>query len=144
MLDIDAIRARLAAATPGPWSFEQDGRKGAYLYDARGMLWQIAAPIEMDHDVRDWAADEPNPDVEDWRDNFSWASASKGTGTLVEHAPTDLAALCDEVERLRAQVAELLPFARYGTSHMLERGDYELARKFRDRIEAGEFGEVAA
>lgn len=66
-LDLDAIRARLEAATPGPWEpeSEQDG----------------------DHETG-------------YADAIFIANAADAT--LISNAPTDIAALVAEVERLRA------------------------------------------
>lgn len=81
------------------------------------------------------------------------------------HAPTDIRALCDEVDRLRGQVAELLPWAWHGVHHRIDAGrlivdqawklgvitasDYDAwgsvlrsGSAIHHRIDAGEFGEV--
>ena len=81
-----AIEARLAAATPGPWSFH-------ILPQPVGIT---AATIHSEHGPREtcWTVDLP-PEI-------------GGMGTdkdaeLIAHAPSDLAALLAEVERLRGQ-----------------------------------------
>lgn len=102
-LDLAAIKARLTAATPGPWTFE-DGDDDDFCsavaicapipaserqqtnfagdFNARAVvaltLWQNPR-IAVIHDAR-------------WDEN-AW---------LIAHAPTDIAALVEEVERLRA------------------------------------------
>lgn len=77
MLDLDAIKARLAAATPGPWEEEREG--GGY---PTGVVY--------------------GPDC-------TVTSCDSEPGTLhqctnaifIANAPTDIAALVAEVERLR-------------------------------------------
>jgi len=75
--DLAAIRARLAAATPGPWRL-QTCACGAVCDDAAAVKAGGVLVVEC--------ADDPDAD-------------------LIAHAPTDLAALLDEVERLRAGLA---------------------------------------
>jgi hypothetical protein len=85
--DIAAIRARLAAATPGPWRVHSRG--DVALIDPR--QWPA------------WAvADDPDGGEDDFERLVAEATAADAD--LIAHAPTDLAALLDEVERLRAQV----------------------------------------
>lgn len=72
MIDLTAIKARLAAATPGPWR-KGDGRSG-----------RSPATIYASSSVVVYLVDNP-------RDRI-----------LIANAPTDLAALVAEVERLRA------------------------------------------
>lgn len=74
-LDLEPIKARLAAATPGPW--ESDIYPGSenwvYVGGVRG----------------------PGPSLELGAD-------SSGDAEFITNAPTDIAALVAEVERLRA------------------------------------------
>ena len=79
-IDLDAIRARLAAATPRPWRLSRR-RKADVVRDvsfpAGGHVETIALAIDLKS-----------------RD-------------LIAHAPTDIAELCEEVEWLRAEVAAM-------------------------------------
>lgn len=80
MLDLQPIKARLAAATPGPWECSREH-----------------PDLAGDHIVL-----EPMFDVR------RIASVSKWVNTLlITHAPSDLAALVAEVERLQALVEKL-------------------------------------
>ena len=79
-LDLDPIRARLAAATPGPWE-----RVPAIVSDTR--------PADC-YDI--WAAD-------DWL----CANIHHTDAALIANAPADMAALLAEVERLRETVAHV-------------------------------------
>jgi hypothetical protein len=77
VLDLDPIKARLAAATPGPWkakiaTFDNPGPEGIFSADDTWLFKFFACRY---------------PDL-----------------ALVENAPTDLAALVAEVERLRAAI----------------------------------------
>ena len=87
MTDIDtaAIEARLASATPGPWV-----RIGQYVA-APTIGCNCAAPPEYGHEP--YCGAEPI------------AQAGDNDADLIAHAPTDLRALLDEVDRLRATIA---------------------------------------
>lgn len=81
--DLDAIKARLAAATPGPW-----GLQGAQNdYELRGPGPRVDG----------WNTGPLVMEVSRWNKHPSPADVD-----LIEHAPADLAALVAEVERLRA------------------------------------------
>jgi radical SAM superfamily enzyme YgiQ (UPF0313 family) len=90
MLDLGPIKARLAAATPGPWEAMPSKNKGG--------VDKFVGPPGCDFPVCEmfviW---------EKWGDDMY----------LIANAPTDLAALVEEVERLREQVehnkATMLP-----------------------------------
>lgn len=78
-LDLDPIRARLAAATPGPW----DHNTAAELIQTeKGDA--IVVPAWFGEDLPRW------DDAE-----------------LIAHAPADIAALVAEVERLRERLADV-------------------------------------
>lgn len=90
---LEAIRARLAAATPGPWTLPYHdgalaGPHGASLLglDVDGMA-------------------------------IVWARAD---AELIAHAPADIAALLAEVERLRAEVAERVEAERVADARLRE------------------------
>lgn len=77
------IRARLDAATPGPWA----------------------------DDYKSWCVWAPNHDLKEREDRCLVAEVGCGPDTdLIAHAPSDIAWLLDEVERLRTENGtELLP-----------------------------------
>ncbi len=79
--DLGAIRARLAAATPGPWHAETSDA----TMDDRN-LWRVRRDVQPQALL-----------------HLS-AIMSSGNADLIAHAPADLAALADEVEALRAAV----------------------------------------
>ncbi len=86
MINIDAIKARLVRATPGPWRLKpQDPAK-----IHRGTVVQI----EEDGRATEVVAE-------------CYCGAYEGHGLhnadLIAHAPTDLDALVEEVERLRGE-----------------------------------------
>lgn len=88
---IDQIRARLAAATPGPW--EADEKRPRWI--------TTAAPIEIDE--ADWGPEGhtmyrlgTNADDRAWR----YADV-----TLIANAPADIAWLLAELERAQAASA---------------------------------------
>lgn len=84
MLDLQPIKARLASATPGPWeSAELQGQS------RRNSFFSVA--VVGRREVRADIPCQAQPDECD--------------ADLVAHAPTDLAALVAEVERLRSAIA---------------------------------------
>lgn len=88
-LNLAAIKARLAAATPGPWATNR-------------VLVTVGAPCR-------WCSFVVRPDVPPAYD-ISVATPGHGTSMgdespdadLIAHAPTDLTVLVAEVDRLRA------------------------------------------
>jgi hypothetical protein len=89
-VDLDAIRARLAAATPGPWAPSPGGIYGA-----------VVNPVGVTA-----CGCDPHPGTgrtctEAYGGQLVAESMCRADIDLVANAPTDLAALCDEVERLR-------------------------------------------
>jgi hypothetical protein len=80
--DLEAIKARLAAATPGPWIYDE-------WYGTEDGGWAAIGPH---HEAGEGECDEPDGEPHE---------RAKRDGALIAHAPTDLAALVAEVERLR-------------------------------------------
>lgn len=80
--ELAAIRARLAAATEGPWKVSYFG------IGARDGFDDVIAPGPVDC-------------MEYCSSGISTVEATDADWELIAHAPTDLAELCDEVERLR-------------------------------------------
>lgn len=76
-LDLEAIEARLRAATPGPWA-------AVWLSEALKVAHRHAMP---------WFADDA-PE--------SYRPSKEADAALISHAPTDIASLLAEVRRLRA------------------------------------------
>lgn len=90
-LDIEQIKQRLAAATPGPWDYWSvvaDGRVEVYVPNG-SMDTEVILEFK---------------DFEDCPDCIRPASADSD---LIAHAPTDIAALINEVEKLRATIERL-------------------------------------
>ena len=82
--DLEPIKERLAAATPGPWemSYDADDKWTSITgqpYDDGGQ-WLVCPEV---------ATCEGEPDAD---------------STFIAHAPEDIAALVAEVERLRGQI----------------------------------------
>lgn len=90
-----AIRARLAAATDGPWAAwtDQDGTPHMV-----GMLMVgVAAGVIPDGETWVEGADVNNPVAHTY---------TPEDREFIAHAPTDLAALLAEIDRLRGQITE--------------------------------------
>ena len=91
-VDVAAIRERADKATPGPW--EYDGMHNEIQkYDMPG-FWLIISECRS------------APDQEYQQDQFK--HMYDANFDFIAHARTDVPALCDEVERLQAQLAAAL------------------------------------
>lgn len=77
-LDLDAIKVRCEAATPGPWFVDRGGEFDDPYYSIPAVC-------------RD-----------KYGDNSLMVGSDKATAEFIAHARTDVPALVDEVERLRA------------------------------------------
>ena len=94
-LDIEAIKARLAAATPGPWDIgtaTDCSGDTAILAEIRGETTVIAECF----------AELVGKDGVVAKNS----QRCLATATLIAHAPTDIAALLAEVERLQRERSE--------------------------------------
>lgn len=89
-LDLDAIEARLAAATPGPWFYDEYDYINTSLIDE-----------ETGQEYHQYLAQTAN-DMD-----YSREHNVKADGEFIANAPTDIAALVKEVYRLREKVADL-------------------------------------
>lgn len=98
MLDIEQIRARLAAATPGPWM----------EWAESGDYWIGRCCDDVPEKDAEWVCD--SGDMSDENTEF------------VAHAPSDIAALIKELEAARAFIEE----AEYAASHDCEEPTYTL------------------
>ena len=85
MIDLDAIKARLAAATPGPW------RHGPETDAKVGNVVDFGPPPTAPFAVL-YCADTRDARAQRLHD-----------ADLIAHAPTDIAALIAEVEALRSE-----------------------------------------
>ena len=82
-VNLEAFKARIAKATPGPWEWIVWTRRHMLVY--RTGMKSLLTVLETQGDVE---ADYP--------------CANEADRDLIQHAPTDLAVLIEEVERLRA------------------------------------------
>ena len=83
-IDIEAIKARLAAATPGPWEWSVRPKRHMLIhrFSERGHLTVLETEGESEH--------------------AEYPCANDADRDFIEHAPSDITALVAEVERLRA------------------------------------------
>jgi hypothetical protein len=128
-LDLEPIKARLAAATPGPWVWVDhngapeyaqgeitDGKGNPLEWGGRcGIESEANAPTE-DDDLSDpkWSGPVDvltvlGPVEDDEDDGVYEIPISDADAALIVNAPDDIAALVAEVERLRAQLTQLTP-----------------------------------
>jgi hypothetical protein len=120
LLDLEAIKARIAKTTPGPWEWSIRPKRHMLVspLSARGFL----TVLETQGDVE---ADYP--------------CAKDADRDLIQHAPTDLAALVAEVERLRAELtAERADAVDYlhAEAERIRRGESEPANRESALIDA--------
>ena len=89
-LDLEPIKERLAAATPGPWKAKEDSWDGysVVIDDSGPGVSIIAEQIGQGEDK------------------------GRGDAEFIAHAPEDIAALITEVETLRGQVEAVKKIVR--------------------------------
>ena len=96
--ELDAIEARCAKATPGPWRRLPSTTRGRFTFGANEIIFKSGQPGHRK--VVGWSG-------------FDQADGTKGQKTknaiFIAHAPTDIAALLAEVRRLRALIHRLHP-----------------------------------
>lgn len=84
MIDLKYIKARLEAATPGPWKLHFDDEENQWVkcdYPSK------RDPIWKDHICQ--------------VNNFPLVGQNKKNGTFIAHAPTDIAALVEALEKCK-------------------------------------------
>ena len=102
MFDLDMIKKRLAAATPGPLGFATAPAEGSSESPAEYVTNAFTGYGEM-YVVWDMST-EGNPDGYVLTAVTGDGPRASANAELYAHAPSDLAALVAEVERLRGQV----------------------------------------
>ena len=103
MLDLEPIKRRLAEATPGPWEAIGIGSEGFDV--VAGVGWNYPEKREK----LGWSGH-----ITDVRNGKSW-DGIRANAYLIASAPTDIAALVAEVERLRA-ICESTSAIAHGSS----------------------------
>ena len=101
-LDLDPIKERLAAATPGPLGFSTAPAEGSSESPAEYVANAFTGYGEM-YVVWDTST-EGNPEGYVLTAVTGDGPRASANAELYAHAPSDLAALISEVERLREQV----------------------------------------
>ena len=117
MTDLDAIEARLALATQGPWRVKEQDPKQIH----RGT-------VQVQEDGRG---------IEVIAECYCGAYDGHGlrNADLIAHAPTDLAALIEEVRYLRGERAAFVKWLRTRGLSLVE---VSAAHAWADAIERGE------
>lgn len=95
-LDLNQILARLAAATPGPWKCHDFGYEGM----------DEPVNIVVHAGEFDWHAIDNGEFIVA---TPTWDHGGYRNADMIAHAPTDIAALLAEVERLRENAHRLAP-----------------------------------
>lgn len=91
MIDVSAVRARLDAATPAPW----ETRDAETLPGLDGLPSLVVFTSDGDEVVNTCTSAGCGPILR------------QADAYFIAHARSDVADLCDEVERLRAALAEI-------------------------------------
>ena len=102
MIDIEPIKERLAAATPGPLGFATAPAEGSSESPAEYVSNAFTGYGEM-YVVWDMST-EGNPDGYVLTAVTGDGPRASANAELYAHAPSDLAALITEVEKLRGQI----------------------------------------
>ena len=102
MIDIEPIKERLAAATPGPLGFATAPAEGSSESPAEYVANAFTGYGEM-YVVWDMST-EGNPDGYVLTAVTGDGPRASANAELYAHAPSDLAALITEVEKLRGQI----------------------------------------
>lgn len=128
ILNIEAIKARLAAATPGPWAWREDMFRYKYMQQLNSGKWRAKPGKDAN---RSWVMlltgpmrspqKEFNQDdiIQGYPDEYDFphiialrwgqvrskclvnVTPNPPDADLIAHAPTDIRALLEEVDRLR-------------------------------------------
>lgn len=110
--DLAAVRARLAAITPAPWSSDSTKSEGSYGsgedvhegFDSYQVIAEVRGKPEVICDALNSTVTEVLVE-HDGDDEGTWTTAhdevARKNMEFVAAAPTDLAAACDEIERRR-------------------------------------------
>lgn len=109
MLDIEAIKKREQAATPGPWSWAQNH---CNPYDETWYLWLLDSVGQI---LPSSWVDRPAESIPA-QPEFDW--------DFIAHARTDIPALLDELERTRAAAKALRKMVKETKWFLLERDEY--------------------
>ena len=105
-LDIGAIRARLNAADGYPWRYEQRGQQVFGWSNGGSGLTRCEYRVA---DIRGWGHLQYRGDE---RGDKKAQALQDGNGLLIAHAPTDILALCDEIDALRSALDAALKSAK--------------------------------
>lgn len=107
-IDTAAIRARVAAATPGPWQVWA-GRLSIFANVSEETPGSICGDPVCEVEMYRCSDRDPDPDDTECGCDEEGCKTCRpvqhADADLIAHAPSDLAALCDEVERLREIIA---------------------------------------
>ena len=107
MIDKDAIKARLADATPGPWKkVSQEASYEVGVFEIFGVD-PIASISEFSSTGSDYIT--------------ALESMEENDAEFIAHAPTDIADLLAEVERLECELGKFKPCI-CGEGHYIKEG----------------------
>jgi len=112
--DPTAVRARLAAITPGPWTYDATKNEGSYGsgpdthegFDSYQVLGEVRGKEVVICDcVNSDVIEVLVEDGDDENGGSAWDDQGRKNMEFVASAPADLAAACDEIERRRSTEA---------------------------------------
>jgi len=120
MVDLDAIRARLQAATSGPWRVEPDSRPDiftVYTVDETGGYFGEGEIVKNTRRCRSSVSEQLHIA------EFAKYASAMEDAEFIAHAPEDIAVLLAEVERLQAE------FASEREARLITRGERDLLQQ---------------
>ena len=123
-IDLEAIEARLEAATPGPWEERGNDVIAPDIADITGF-----ADVEEFKEIMDC---DPLPRVVVSLFAAMGGENPDADAALIAHAPTDIAALIAEVRRLRGELDKLqegMTYEQYRKRYLPESYARDLAYK---------------
>ena len=139
-LDLDAIKARVAAATPGPWEWVCEAHCGV---EHRSQ--EIPACRNAQYD---WFALRSNdaPVLEHWATyaDDSGLSVGPADATFIARARADIPALIAEVEALRGALAKILSCTATSASPTYGTPGSAMYDASRSLLKTAQFSDAAA
>lgn len=113
-LDLEPIKARLSAATPGEWSSDSERSCGSYGsgddthegFAAYAVYAEIGGKSESICDTHNSGVAEIHEEYDE-DGGWAWDEVGRRNMDFIAHAKSDLSATVQEIERLRAENEEL-------------------------------------
>ena len=100
------IKARVEAATPGPWEFETDSDIDGFSY-VEWVEHIISKSVTIERYKHTYPGRQYQIIIASMTENETQGKEEFANATFIAHARQDVPALVAEVERLRGRIAEI-------------------------------------